>query len=159
MNNSEGELSVKDRQKMFLAHQTYEGLQITAKSTIEMTRYLLQEKMPFVLTEKVNQDVVEEGNSRLMVEVEKGQSGCSSLNAVAITSREYNSMYFGNLNPYLTDTCSSPGTDLLLLSFKTNLLISSGQWLAFIALHLILRLYKESSSDSIANISFFANER
>ena len=45
---------------MFLSHQTYEGLQITAKSTIELTRFLLESKMPFVLTEKFNSDVVEE---------------------------------------------------------------------------------------------------
>ena len=45
---------------MFLSHQTYEGLQITAKSTIELTRFLLQSNVPFVLSEKFNSDVIEE---------------------------------------------------------------------------------------------------
>ena len=45
---------------MFLAHQTYEGLQITAKSTIEMARYLISQGTPYVLTEHVDQDVAEE---------------------------------------------------------------------------------------------------
>ena len=45
---------------MFLSQQTYEGLQITAKSTVGLSRFLLQSGMPFVLTEKFNQDVVEE---------------------------------------------------------------------------------------------------
>ena len=45
---------------MFLSQQTYEGLQITAKSTVELARFLLTSGMKFVLTEKFNQDVVEE---------------------------------------------------------------------------------------------------
>ena len=40
--------------------QTYEGLQITALSTIEAVRFLLNKGMPFVLTERFNQDVLEE---------------------------------------------------------------------------------------------------
>ena len=60
VNNREGDFTAKDRQRMFLAHQTYEGLQITAKSAIEMTRYLLSQNTPFVLTEHVDQDVAEE---------------------------------------------------------------------------------------------------
>ena len=60
VNNRKGDFTVKDRQRMFLAHQTYEGLQITAKSMIEMARYLISQDTPFVLTEHVNQDVAEE---------------------------------------------------------------------------------------------------
>ena len=37
-----------------------EGLQITALSTIEAVRFLLNKGMPFVLTERFNQDVLEE---------------------------------------------------------------------------------------------------
>ena len=58
--NRKGNFSPKDRQKMFLSQQTYEGLQITAKSTVEIARFLLSSGMKFVLTEKFNQDVVEE---------------------------------------------------------------------------------------------------
>ena len=56
----EGNFSAKDKQKMFLSHQTYEGLLITAKSTVELSRFLLSSGMKFVLSEKFNQDVVEE---------------------------------------------------------------------------------------------------
>ena len=45
---------------MFLPQQTYEGLHITAKSTVELARFLLASGMKFVLMEKFNQDVVEE---------------------------------------------------------------------------------------------------
>ena len=54
----EGNFTLKERKQMFLSHQTYEGLQITTKSTIELTRFLLESKMPFVLSEKFNQDVL-----------------------------------------------------------------------------------------------------
>ena len=45
---------------MFLSQQTYEGLQITAKSTVEHARFLLTSGMKFVLTERFDQDIVEE---------------------------------------------------------------------------------------------------
>ena len=45
---------------MFLSNQTYEGLQITAKSSVELARFLLTSGMKFVLAEKFNLDVVEE---------------------------------------------------------------------------------------------------
>ena len=38
----------------------YEGLQITVHSVIETVRYILRNGMSFVLTEKVNQDCVED---------------------------------------------------------------------------------------------------
>jgi len=55
-----GHFTANDREKMFLSHQTYEGLVITVNSVIEATQFLLESGMPFVLTEKFNQDVLEE---------------------------------------------------------------------------------------------------
>ncbi|XP_047137374.1 uncharacterized protein LOC124813866 [Hydra vulgaris] len=52
--------SDSDKEKMFISSQTFEGLKITSKSVIEATQFLLTAGMPFVLTEKFNQDVVEE---------------------------------------------------------------------------------------------------
>ena len=49
---------------MFLSHQTYEGLQISVLSVIETVRYLLKNGMLFVLTEKLNQDCVEDNFGR-----------------------------------------------------------------------------------------------
>ena len=51
---------------MFISYQTYEGLQITIFSTIEAAKYLLQHGCSCVLTEKFNQDSLEEhfGNIR-----------------------------------------------------------------------------------------------
>ena len=45
---------------MILARQTYEGLQITAKSTNEMAHHFISKGTPYVLTEHVDQDVAEE---------------------------------------------------------------------------------------------------
>lgn len=45
---------------MFIAWQTYEGLHITVNSLIEATKFLLNNGMPFVLTERFNQDALEE---------------------------------------------------------------------------------------------------
>lgn len=45
---------------MFLSWQTYEGLKITVNSVIEATKFLLQEGMDFVLTERFCQDPEEE---------------------------------------------------------------------------------------------------
>jgi len=45
---------------MFLSAQTYEGLKITVYSVIEATKFLLQNGMQYVLTEKFNQDCLEE---------------------------------------------------------------------------------------------------
>ena len=48
-----GSFSLADRDKMFLSeNKPYEGLQITALSVIEVTQYLLAQRMPFVLTER-----------------------------------------------------------------------------------------------------------
>ena len=45
---------------MFLSWQTHEGFQISVHSAIEVTKFLLQEGMEFVLTERFCQDPVEE---------------------------------------------------------------------------------------------------
>lgn len=61
----EGNFLKKDKSNMFISHQTYEGLLITVYSVIEVVRYLL--KVPgveFVLTERFNQDVLEENFGR-----------------------------------------------------------------------------------------------
>eukprot|EP00112_Aurelia_sp_Birch-Aquarium-sp1_P011130 Seg2347.6 transcript_id=Seg2347.6/GoldUCD/mRNA.D3Y31 product="Transposable element P transposase" protein_id=Seg2347.6/GoldUCD/D3Y31 len=55
-----GEFSKCDREKMFLSSQTYEGLQMTTYAVIEVTKFLLGKGMSFVLTNRFNQDVVEE---------------------------------------------------------------------------------------------------
>ena len=55
-----GNFEASDRVRMFLSHQTYEGLIITVNAVIECTKFLLDSGMPFVLTEKFNQDVLEE---------------------------------------------------------------------------------------------------
>ena len=61
----EGNFLKKDKNNMFISHQTYEGLLITVHSVIEAVRYLL--KVPgieFVMTERFNQDVLEENFGR-----------------------------------------------------------------------------------------------
>ena len=60
VDHREGNFSTKERKQMFISQQTYEGLQITAKSAVDLSRYLLSSGMKFMLTEKFNQDVVEE---------------------------------------------------------------------------------------------------
>ena len=45
---------------MFISEQTFEGLQISVNSVIKGTKYLLKYGAKFVLTEKFNQDALEE---------------------------------------------------------------------------------------------------
>ena len=61
-----GNFSQNARSKMFLSWQTYEGLQITAHSVIEATKFLLNEGVEYVLIERFCQDPLEEyfGNQR-----------------------------------------------------------------------------------------------
>ena len=56
----DGNFSQNARDRMFLSWQTFEGLQITVYSITECVKYLLNSGLKFVLTEKFNQDVVEE---------------------------------------------------------------------------------------------------
>ena len=56
----QGDFTQNARACMFLSWQTYEGYKITVNSVIEATKFLLQEGMEFVLTERFCQDPVEE---------------------------------------------------------------------------------------------------
>ena len=64
--NRQGNFTQNARSRMFISWQTYEGFQISVFSVIEATKFLLQEGMEFVLTERFCQDPAEEyfGNQR-----------------------------------------------------------------------------------------------
>lgn len=64
--NRPGNYTLNARGRMFLSHQTYEGLQITSYSVIEAVTYLIQQGFSKVLSERFCQDPVEEyfGNQR-----------------------------------------------------------------------------------------------
>ena len=66
IDNQAGEFTQADRARMFISWQTYEGLHITTKSIIEVTKFLINEGAEFVLTERFCQDTVEQyfGNQR-----------------------------------------------------------------------------------------------
>ena len=61
-----GNYTQNARNQMFISWQTYEGFKITVHSVIEVTKFLLQEGVEFVLTERFCQDTLEEffGNQR-----------------------------------------------------------------------------------------------
>ena len=54
-----GKFSADDRSKMFISRQTYEGIQITAYSTVELIKFLLNNGVPYVLSGKFSQDSLE----------------------------------------------------------------------------------------------------
>ncbi len=54
------EYSQSEKTRMFISRQTHEGLKITVQSVVEATKFLLSEGADFVLTERFNQDPVEE---------------------------------------------------------------------------------------------------
>ena len=58
--NRAGNFTHNARANMFLSWQTFEGFNITVHSAIEVVRFLLEEGMEFVLTERFCQDPVEE---------------------------------------------------------------------------------------------------
>ena len=60
MEKREGNFGRAERNKMFLSHQTYKGIFISVYSIIESVKFLIQDGMKFVLTERFNQDVAEE---------------------------------------------------------------------------------------------------
>ena len=64
--NRQGNFTQNARSRMFISWQTYEGFQISVFSVIEATKFLLQEGVEFVLTERFCQDPAEEyfGNQR-----------------------------------------------------------------------------------------------
>ncbi|PFX21307.1 Transposable element P transposase [Stylophora pistillata] len=55
-----GNFTQKARGRMFLSWQTHEGFKLTVSSAIEATKFLLEEGMEFVLTERFCQDPLEE---------------------------------------------------------------------------------------------------
>ena len=60
INLREGEYTVDQRSKIFLASQTYEGLKITVNSVIECVQFLLNSGVKDVLRERFCQDTLEE---------------------------------------------------------------------------------------------------
>ena len=48
-----------EKQKMFISSQTYEGLKITVHSVIELVKFLIKDKVSYVLTERFCQDPLE----------------------------------------------------------------------------------------------------
>ena len=66
INQRPGEYTDSDKSKMFISRQTYEGILITCFSCIEATKFLIDEGMEYVMTERFCQDPVEEhfGNQR-----------------------------------------------------------------------------------------------
>ena len=61
-----GNYTQNARNQMFISWQTYECFKSTVHSVIEVTKFLLQEGVEFVLTERFCQDTLEEffGNQR-----------------------------------------------------------------------------------------------
>lgn len=61
-----GDFTQNAKSRMCISWQTYEGFQMTTFFAIEATKFLLEEGMEFVLTERFCQDPVEEyfGNQR-----------------------------------------------------------------------------------------------
>ena len=51
--------TAQDRANMYISWQTYEGLQITVHSFKEDCKYLFQQGVPYILSEKFCQDAVE----------------------------------------------------------------------------------------------------
>lgn len=54
-----GNFSQGDKNNMFISWQTYEGIKITTQSVIELTKYLIQNGVSYVLTERFCQDPLE----------------------------------------------------------------------------------------------------
>ena len=63
-----GNFSTTARAKMFISWQTFEGLQITVYSIIDVVKFLLKSGVPYILTERFCQDLLEEyfGKQRQM---------------------------------------------------------------------------------------------
>ena len=63
-----GNFTKGEKSSMFLSWQTYEGLKLTVNSMIELTKYLIQNDVPYVLTERFCQDPLENyfGKQRAM---------------------------------------------------------------------------------------------
>ena len=57
--NRPGDFSKDDKAKIFLSRQTYEGVEITVHSTVELVKFLLSRNVKYVLTERFCQDPLE----------------------------------------------------------------------------------------------------
>eukprot|EP00112_Aurelia_sp_Birch-Aquarium-sp1_P006927 Seg1756.13 transcript_id=Seg1756.13/GoldUCD/mRNA.D3Y31 product=Catalase protein_id=Seg1756.13/GoldUCD/D3Y31 len=57
--NRPGDFSKDAKAKMFLSRQTYEGVQMTVHSTVELVKFLLSRNVKYVLTERFCQDPLE----------------------------------------------------------------------------------------------------
>ena len=55
----DGNFSKKEKNKMFISLQTYEGLKISVNSIIDSVQFLLQHQVRYVLTERFCQDPLE----------------------------------------------------------------------------------------------------
>ena len=56
----QGNFKKSERNTMNVSYQTLEGLNITVKSVTECIKFCLDRGMPFVLTDKFNQDAIEQ---------------------------------------------------------------------------------------------------
>ena len=54
-----GQFTPNAKANMFISRQTFEGVKLTVHSSIELIQYLLNEGLPYVLTEKFCQDPLE----------------------------------------------------------------------------------------------------
>ena len=59
VNNREG-FTADQKVRMFISVQTYEGLQMSVNSLVDCTKFLLENGVPYVLTERFMQDCLEE---------------------------------------------------------------------------------------------------
>jgi hypothetical protein len=58
--NRPGDFTKEERNQMMLSYQKIRGIQITTKSIVECVRFLLGEGAPYVLTNRFNQDPLEQ---------------------------------------------------------------------------------------------------
>ena len=57
--NRPGDFTASEQPKMFISWQTFESLQITCHSTVELIKYLLSNNVKYVLSERFSQDPLE----------------------------------------------------------------------------------------------------
>ena len=57
--NRNSNYTKKEKNKMFISRETYEGLKISVNSIIELIKFLLQHQIKYVLTARFNQDCLE----------------------------------------------------------------------------------------------------
>ena len=62
--NRTGRFTKDEQSKMFISWQTYEGIKITVHSTVELVKFVLNNDVPYVLSGKFSQDILENYNGR-----------------------------------------------------------------------------------------------